>query len=179
MNQQSTKLNVTLPSDLEIVMTRSFDAPRELVFEAHAKPEHIKRWWGPRAFDMPVCEMDFRPGGDWRYVHWADGEEYAFHGTYLEIVPPERIKWTFEWEGMPAWDGMLGNVITETMVFTEQDGVTTLTTTSVFAAREDRDAMLQSGMEGAAAESYDRLAELLAELSSWPAYRRNDSDEPQ
>jgi uncharacterized protein YndB with AHSA1/START domain len=160
MNQQSTKLNVTLPSDLEIVMTRSFDAPRDLVFEAHTKPEHIKRWWGPRAFDMPVCEMDFRPGGDWRYVHWSDGEEYAFHGEYLEIVPPERIKWTFEWEGMP------GHVVTETMALTEQDGVTTITITSVFPSKEDRDGMLQSGMEGGAAESYDRLAELLVELSS-------------
>jgi uncharacterized protein YndB with AHSA1/START domain len=160
MNKQSSKLNVTTPSDLEIVMWRSFDFPRDLVFAAHTKPEHIKRWWGPRAYDMPVCEMDFRPGGAWRYVHWSDGEEYAFHGEYLEIVPPERIKWTFEWEGMP------GHVVTETMVLTEQDGVTTITTTSVFPNKEDRDAMLQSGMESGANESYERLDELLAELSS-------------
>ncbi|HEU0072557.1 MAG TPA: SRPBCC family protein [Dehalococcoidia bacterium] len=160
MNQQSTKLTVTLPSDLEIVMSRSFPAPRELVFEAHTKPEHIKRWWGPRAFDMPVCEMDFRPGGAWRYVHWADGEEYAFHGTYLEIEPPSLIKWTFEWEGMP------GHVVTETMELAEQEGKTILTTTSLFPTREDRDGMLQTGMEGGASESYDRLAELLVELSS-------------
>jgi uncharacterized protein YndB with AHSA1/START domain len=160
MNKQSSKLNVTTPSDLEIVMWRSFDYPRELVFEANTKSEHIRRWWGPRAMDMPVCEMDFRPGGAWRYVHWSDGEEYAFHGEYLEIVPPERIRWTFEWEGMP------GHVITETMVLTERDGVTTITTTSVFPSKEDRDAMLQSGMEGGASESFERLDELLAELSS-------------
>jgi len=159
MNQQTTKLNVTTPSDLEIVMWRSFNAPRELVFEAHSKPEHIKRWWGPRAYDMPVCEMDFRPGGAWRYVHWSEGEEYAFHGTFLQIVPPEKIEWTFAWEGMP------GHVVTETMVLTEQDGVTTLTTTSLFATKEDRDGMLQSGMESGAAESMDRLAELLVELT--------------
>jgi uncharacterized protein YndB with AHSA1/START domain len=161
MNQQQTaKLSVTTPSDLEIVLTRSFDAPRELVFEAHTKPEHIKRWWGPRAFDMPVCEMDFRPGGAWRYVHWADGEEYAFHGEYLEIVPPEKIVWTFEFEGMP------GHVATETMTLTERDGKTTITTHSLYPSREDRDAMLQSGMEEGASESYDRLAELLAELQA-------------
>jgi uncharacterized protein YndB with AHSA1/START domain len=166
MTQQSTKLTVELPSDLEIVMSRSFDAPRALVFEVHSKAEHLKRWWGPRKYDMPVCEIDFRAGGAWRMVHWADGEEYAFHGEYLEIVPPERIKWTFEWEGMSAWEGMSDHVVTETMVLTEQDGVTTITTTSVFASKEDRDAMLQSGMEEGANESYDRLAELLAELQA-------------
>ena len=160
MNKEGRRLIVTTPSDLEVVLTRRFDAPRELVFEAHTKPEHIKRWWGPRAYDMPVCEMDFRPGGAWRFVHWADGEEYAFHGTYLEISPPERITWTFEWEGMP------GHAITETMVLTEQDGGTLLTTTSVYVSKEERDAMLQSGMEQGAAESMDRLDELLAELAS-------------
>ena len=159
MTQQSTSLTVSVPSDLEIVMSRTFDAPRALVFEAHSKVEHLKRWWGPRKYDMPVCEIDFRPGGAWRMVHWADGEEYAFRGTFLEIVPPEKIVWTFEFEGMP------GHVSTETMVLTEQDGVTTLTTTSVFAMKEDRDAMLQSGMEEGANESYDRLAELLTEMA--------------
>ena len=160
MNQQSSKLVVTTPSDLEIVMWRSFDAPREIVFEAHSKAEHLKRWWGPRKYDMPVCDIDFRPGGAWRMVHWADGEEYAFRGTFLEIVPPEKIVWTFEWEGLP------GHVSTETMVLTEQDGVTTLTTTSVFATKEDRDGMLQSGMEEGASESMDRLDELLVEMQS-------------
>jgi uncharacterized protein YndB with AHSA1/START domain len=158
-NTSSGKLAVALPSDLEIVMTRTFAAPRELVFEAHTKPEHNTRWWGPRAHDMPVCEMDFRPGGAWRFVQQAGGEEYVFHGTYLEIVPPERIKWTFAWEGMP------GHPVTETMVLREKDGKTTLTTTSVYASKEDRDGMLQAGMEGGASESFDRLEELLPELS--------------
>jgi uncharacterized protein YndB with AHSA1/START domain len=140
-------------------MSRTFDAPRALVFEAHSKVEHLKRWWGPRKYDMPVCEIDFRPGGAWRMVHWADGEEYAFRGTFLEIVPPEKIVWTFEFEGMP------GHVSTETMVLTEHDGKTTITTRSVYTSKEDRDAMLQSGMEEGANESYDRLAELLAEMA--------------
>jgi uncharacterized protein YndB with AHSA1/START domain len=160
MTQQSTKLTVEFPSDLEIVMSRSFDAPRELVFEVHSKAEHLKRWWGPRKYDMPVCEIDFRPGGAWRMVHWADGEEYAFRGTFLEIVPPETIVWTFEFEGMP------GHVATETMTLSERDGKTTITTHSLYSSREDRDAMLQSGMEEGANESYDRLAELLAELQA-------------
>jgi uncharacterized protein YndB with AHSA1/START domain len=160
MTQQSTKLTVELPSDLEIVMSRSFDAPRSLVFEVHSKAEHLKRWWGPRKYDMPVCEIDFRPGGAWRMVHWADGEEYAFRGTFLEIVPPETIVWTFEFEGMP------GHVATETMTLSERDGKTTITTHSLYSSREDRDAMLQSGMEEGANESYDRLAELLAELQA-------------
>jgi uncharacterized protein YndB with AHSA1/START domain len=141
-------------------MSRSFDAPRTLVFEVHSKAEHLKRWWGPRKYDMPVCEIDFRPGGAWRMVHWADGEEYAFRGTFLEIIPPEKIVWTFEFEGMP------GHVATETMTLTERDGKTNITTHSLYSSREDRDAMLQSGMEEGASESYDRLAELLAELQA-------------
>jgi uncharacterized protein YndB with AHSA1/START domain len=157
---QDTKLIISTPSDLEIVMSRTFSAPRELVFEAHSKAEHLKRWWGPRKYDMPVCEIDFRPGGAWRMVHWAEGEEYAFRGSFLEIVPPEKIVWTFEWEGMP------GHIATETMVLTEQDGRTTLTTTSVYTSKEDRDGMLQSGMEEGASESFERLDELLAGLSS-------------
>jgi uncharacterized protein YndB with AHSA1/START domain len=153
-------LTITLPSDREIVMTRVFDAPRRLVFEAHSKPEHVRRWWGPRRFTVAVRDMDFRPGGAWRFVHQGpDGTEYGFRGVYREIVPPERIVQTFEFEGMP------GHVSVETLTLVERDGKTTLTTRSVFETREDRDGMLQSGMEAGAAETWDRLAEYLGGMS--------------
>src|SRR5512145_922942 len=83
---------LTMPSDREILITRVFDAPRRLVFEAISKPEHVARWWGPRCMTMLSCEMDFRPGGAWRFVsRGPDGNEYGFRGVYREIEPPERI----------------------------------------------------------------------------------------
>jgi uncharacterized protein YndB with AHSA1/START domain len=154
------KLTLTVKSELEVEITRVFDAPRRLVFEAHSKPEHMKRWWGPRATSMIGCEMDFRPGGRYRFVLRKEkGQEYAFQGEYREIVPPERLVQTFEFEGMP------GSVSIETHTFTERDGKTTLTTTSRMDSIEARDAMLKSGMEAGAAETYDRLEELLAVLN--------------
>jgi uncharacterized protein YndB with AHSA1/START domain len=153
-------LNVTTPSEREIVMTRVFDAPRELVFEAHSSCEHVANWWGPRKYEVVSCDLDFRPGGAWRIVHRGpDGEIPGFHGEYLEIVRPERIVWTFEWEGMPGHAGP------ETMMFEERDGRTTLTTTSVFDSTEERDGTLESGMVSGAAETYDRLEEYLAMLA--------------
>ncbi|MDQ3381243.1 MAG: SRPBCC family protein [Actinomycetota bacterium] len=150
---------MTTPSEREIVMTRTFDAPRELVWEALSKPEHMREWWGPRGFTMPVCEMDFRVGGAYRFVQKGpDGAEYGFRGEYREIVPPERIGWTFEFEGMS------GSISLDTMTLTVEDGKTTITTTSVFDSVEQRDGMLESGMETGAAETYDRLAELLEEI---------------
>ena len=155
---EQKKLMVTTPSDLEIVMTREFDAPRELVFEVHSKCEHLDKWWGPRKYSLEVCEMDFRSGGEYHFVHRGpEGvDEYGFRGEYREIVPPERIVWTFEWEGMPGH----GSVDTLTL----EDlggGRTKLIAHSLFDSKEDRDWMLQSGMEEGAGESYDRLAELL------------------
>ncbi|MDQ3772011.1 MAG: SRPBCC family protein [Actinomycetota bacterium] len=152
-------LTVTTPSDREIVMTRVFDAPRDLVFEAHSSCEHLSRWWGPRKYEVVGCDVDFRPGGAWRIVHRGpEGEEYAFRGEYREIVRPERIVWTFEFEGMP------GKVSVETMTLEEQDGKTTFTSTTVFDSIEDRDGMLESGMESGAAETMDRLDEYLEVL---------------
>src|SRR3981081_1141860 len=117
-----SNLTVTTPSDLEIVMTRVFDAPRALVFEAHSKCEHIARWWGPQK-DNFSCDLDFRPGGTYRFVvHCPEGES-AFRGEYREIVAPERIVQTFEFEGMP------GHIMVETLTFEEQDGKTTMTST--------------------------------------------------
>lgn len=147
------------PAQPRIVGTRVFDAPRRLVFEAHSSPEHLRHWWGWRGSTLPVCDMDFRPGGAWRFVQrTADGQEYGFRGVYREIVPPERIVQTFEFDGMP------GHVSVETLTFEERDGKTTLTSTSVFQSMEDRDGMLQSGMEAGAAETLDRLAEYLGTM---------------
>jgi uncharacterized protein YndB with AHSA1/START domain len=157
---QRHKLVTTLPSELEIVMTRVFDAPRRLVFEAHSKPEHIKQWWGPRGFVVTSCEMDFRPGGAWRIIHRGpDGQDYAFRGEFREIAPPERIVQTFEFEGAP------GHISVETLTMVEHAGRTTLTSRSVFDSVEARDAMLNSGMEGGAAEALDRLEEYLPALA--------------
>ena len=149
------EVTLTLPSDREIVMTRAFDAPRELVFEAHSKCEHMAKWWGPRKYTLNVCEMDFRPGGAYRLVQRGpDGDEHGFRGEYREIVPPERIVWTFEYEGMP------GHVSVDTLTLEDLGGgKTRLTAHSRFDSVEDRDAMLQSGMEEGAAETWDRLAE--------------------
>jgi uncharacterized protein YndB with AHSA1/START domain len=159
MGGSGNKLMVTTPSDREIRMTRVFDAPRDLVFEAHSSCEHMSNWWGPRKYEVASCEMDFRPGGTWRIVHRADGEDdQGFHGEFREIVRPERIVWTFEWEGMP------GHVSVETLTLEEQGGKTTVTATSVHDSQEDRDGMLQSGMEEGAAETYDRLDEYLEVL---------------
>jgi uncharacterized protein YndB with AHSA1/START domain len=149
--------SVTLPSDREIVMSRVFNAPRELVFKALTDPHLIPQWWGQRNSTTFVDKMDVRPGGIWRFVERAaDGNEYAFNGVYREIVPPERVVQTFGFEGMP------GHIVVETMTLEAINGKTRVTTTSQFDSVEDRDAMLQSGMEAGANESWDRLEELLA-----------------
>lgn len=161
MVEQKSTLTVETPSDREIIMTRAFDAPRELVFEAHTSCQHMSQWWGPRRYEIAHCEIDFRPGGRWRIVHCGpDGDEHAFRGEFREIVPPERIVWTFEYEGMP------GHISVETLSLTEEGGRTVLTATSVYDSVEERDAMLQSGMEGGARETWDRLAEYVRELAA-------------
>jgi uncharacterized protein YndB with AHSA1/START domain len=144
------------PTDREIVITRIFDAPRELVFKASTNPDLIPQWWGPKRFTTTVESMDVLPGGGWRFIQRdQDGNEYAFHGVYLEIVPPEREIHTFEFAGMP------GHVILETSIFAEFEGKTRLTVTDLFQTIEDRDGMFKSGMKEGATESMDRLEELL------------------
>jgi len=161
MGAVSSQMQVATPSDLEIVLTREFDAPRDLVFEAHTSAEHMSRWWGPRRFESVSAEVDFRVGGKWRIVHRGpDGEEYGFHGEYREIVPPERLVWTFEFEGAPS------HVSVETLTLDEHDGKTTLTATAVYGSIEERDAMLASGMSEGAAETWDRLEEYVETLES-------------
>ena len=152
-------LKVTTRGDREIVMTRDFDAPRRLVFDALTKPELVKQWLlGPPGWSMPVCEIDLRVGGAYRYV-WrnTNGKEKGMGGVFREIVVPERIVNTEKFD--EAWyPGE--SLITTTL--TEEHGKTMLTTTMLYVSQEARDGVLKSGMERGVAVSYDRLAELLA-----------------
>ncbi|MDQ6900890.1 MAG: SRPBCC family protein [Candidatus Dormibacteraeota bacterium] len=148
---------IVQPGTQEVVVTRVFDSPREVVFKTITDPNLIPRWWGPRNQTTIVDKMDLRPGGVWRFIgRESDGSEYAFHGVYHAIVPPERIVNTFEFEGMP------GHVLMETVTLEDIDGKTRMTTKSVYQSIEDRDGMVGAGMEIGATESGDRLAELLA-----------------
>ena len=161
MTNSNNAAKFTFPSDREIVMTRIFDVPRELVFKAYTDPNLIPQWWGPRNLTTTVDKMDVRPGGAWRFVQRGpDASEYAFSGMYREIVPPERLVDTFEFEGMP------GHVMLETVTFEEQDGKTKLVVTSLFQTVEDREGMLKSGMEEGAAETMDRLEEYMEKEKS-------------
>ena len=145
------------PGKQEIVMTRTFDVPRDLVFKTTTDPSLIPQWWGPRGHTTVVDKMDLRPGGKWRYVvRDPDGREHGFYGFYHEITPPERLVFTFEYEGVP------GHVLLETVKLEEVDGKTKLTDQSVFQSVADRDGMVQSGVEAGATEMMDRLDELLA-----------------
>jgi uncharacterized protein YndB with AHSA1/START domain len=159
----SGTFNVTTPSDLEIAMTRVFHAPRRLVFDALTKPELVKQWLlGPPGWTMPVCEIDLRVGGTYRYV-WrhADGKEMGVGGVFREIMAPERITHTERFE-QPWYPGEA--LVTNVLV--ELGGQTTLTLTLRFDTRETRDAVLKSGMESGVAVSYDRLEQLLASQGS-------------
>jgi len=152
-------MQITVISDTELLITREFDAPRDLVFKAMTDPQLLSRWWGPRKYETIVDQMDVRPGGKWRMRNrGADGGEHAFRGEFREVTPPERIVWTFEYEPLP------GHISTETMTLAERDGRTLLTVRDTFASKEDRDGMLESGMESGARETYERLDEVLAEL---------------
>jgi uncharacterized protein YndB with AHSA1/START domain len=159
-NQEQTATpaaTVTTPTDREIQIERVFDAPRERVFATMTDPKLIPEWWGPHGVTTIVDQMDVRPGGSWRFVmRNSDGSETGFRGTYREIVAPELIVQTFEWEGMP------GHVSVETARFEDLGGRTKLTTTSIFHTPEERDGMLASGMEGGLNETYARLDGVLA-----------------
>jgi uncharacterized protein YndB with AHSA1/START domain len=155
--QQAQTTQVTTPAEREIRIEREFDAPRNRVFAVYTDPELIPEWWGPRGTTTIVDKMDVRSGGDWRFImRDSDGSESGFRGTYREVSPPDRIVQTFEWEGMP------GYVSVETATFEDVGDRTRVTTTSVFHTVEERDGMLQSGMERGMNETYERLDELLA-----------------
>ena len=153
-----TTIAVSIPSDTEIVMRRTFDAPKELVFAAHTQEEHLRHWWG-RGNPLDVS-IDFRVGGKWRMVETADGEQHPFRGEYRDIQAPDSFTWTFEYE---PW---AGHISVERLVFTEEAGRTTVTSTSTFTSREDRDGMLQSGMESGAEDSYNALDAYLAKVTA-------------
>ena len=142
-----------------IDVEREFNAPRDLVFRAHTDPELLTQWLGPRKYTMIVDRMEVRDGGTWRYIHRADdGEEHGFHGVFHGTPSPDRTVQTFEWEGMP------GHVSLDTLVLDELAGRTQVRVHSVFQSVEDRDGMVDSGMESGLSEGYDRLDQLLARL---------------
>jgi uncharacterized protein YndB with AHSA1/START domain len=153
-------LQVTTPTEREILMTRVFDAPRRLLFEAWTNPKHLPRWMlGPDGWTMTVCEVDLRPGGAWYFV-WrrSDGTEMGIRGTYREIVPPERLVSTESWGG--KWPDTLN-----TLILSEKDGKTTMTNTMHYPSKEARDAAFKTGMKEGASASFDRLAEYAASLA--------------
>ncbi len=156
----SKSFEATPHSDREVVMTRLFDAPRELVFEAMTRPEHVKRWWGQLGdgYSVPVCEIDLRVGGKWRFVNRHPRGEAAFHGEYREIAPPGRVVFTEIFEEFPD------TVSVVTAVLTEEAGKTRLTATVSYPSREVRDMVLGTGMARGAGISYDRLEDVVAEL---------------
>ena len=157
-NGAQNALTVSPQGERELVMQRTFNAPRALVWEVLSKPEHVRRWYGPRSDTMTVCELDFRVGGAWRFVlESQNGGGCAFRGHFREIVFPEKIVQTTEFEDMP------GHISLETLTLEEQDGQTTMTILCQFDSTQDRDGMLYSGMEEGAGQSYDRLEELLAQ----------------
>lgn len=157
---QLHRLVVTTRGDREIVMTRVFDAPRHLVFEAWTKPEHVRHWYGRHGWNLDVCEIDLQVGGRWRYVmRGPGGRTMGLGGVYQEIAPPERLVST------EAFDDYPGEA-TYTLTLSERVGQTTLTITSVASSGEIRDGIIKSGMEEGAAETMDRLAGLLASLQS-------------
>jgi uncharacterized protein YndB with AHSA1/START domain len=163
MTERSKTASIfTLPSDREIAGSRVLDAPTELVFKAYTDPNLIPRWWGPRRYTTIVDKMDVSPGGVWRFVHRAaDGGQHAFNGVFREIEPPKRLVYTFNYEGAPGHEAL------ETVTFEEAgSGKTRVTDHLLFATREDRDGMLNSGMEDGAAETIERLVELLKELQT-------------
>jgi uncharacterized protein YndB with AHSA1/START domain len=159
---QKDDTTVTLPSDTEILITRTFHAPPKVVFEAMTKPEHIRQWWGPHGFHLEVCEMDARPGGKWRFAYPPDkdGVVHGFHGEVREVVPGKRFVWTETYEPMP--DSLHLNTATYEDL---GDGRTRVTTRVKHASKQHRDGHVGAGMEGGMRQSYERLDAVLAKLA--------------
>jgi uncharacterized protein YndB with AHSA1/START domain len=150
---------ITLPNDTDYLVTRVFDAPAKLVFDALTTPELVKRWWGFETSEWLVCEIDLRVGGPWRYVIRERDMEVGFHGEYREIDGPHRLVWTEMYEGVPDTGPENYPVCTATL--DEVDGVTTMTLHVHHTSKEERDAVLESGMESGMQVSYDRLEDLV------------------
>ena len=158
--RNSDTFRATTPSDREIRLTRLFDAPRHLVFEALTTPEHVRQWWGRLDDDHVVtrCEIDLRPGGAWRFVGRGPRGEYAFYGVYREIAAPERLVFTEIYARFPDVESVV------TSVLTEEGGKTRLSVTAQYPDMEVRDAVMKTGMASGAAISYDRLEDLVGQL---------------
>jgi uncharacterized protein YndB with AHSA1/START domain len=149
------------PGKQNIQMTREFDAPRELLFRAFTEPDLLVQWLGPRKYEMEIDRYEVRDGGTWRYIHRDDdGNEFGFHGVFHGTPSPQRMVQTFEFEGYP------GHVSLDTATFEEKDGTTVLHVNSVFQSVEDRDGMIESGMEQGMNEGFERLDELFAKLAT-------------
>ena len=159
MTQDTAKrMEVTTISDREVRITRIFDAPRERVWQCFSDPELLAQWWG-RGDRLDVERFEFKKGGHWHFVEHNGDETHGFEGRFREITPIERISWTFEWDGMP------GYVAVTTSAFEDLgDGRTKVTSTTLFHTTEERDGMLQSGMEGGMNESNAALDALLARM---------------
>ena len=156
----SDTFQATTPSEREIRLTRLFDAPRQLVFEAMTRPEHVRRWWGclDDRYSVSVCEIDLRPGGAWRFVGQGPRGEFAFHGVYREIAAPELLVFTEIFEPFPDVESVVSSVLTE------EGGKTRLTATALYPSVEVRDSVMKTGMARGAGISYDRLEALVREL---------------
>jgi len=154
-----TKATVTTPGDRDIRIERIFDAPRERVWQAMTDPKLVAQWWG-RGNKLVIERLEVERGGHWRFVEHSPEGVHGFEGRFAEVTPPERIVQTFEWDGMP------GHVALETATLEDRgDGRTRFINTSLFLTAEDRDGMLQSGMEGGLNESYAALDRVLAKLN--------------
>jgi uncharacterized protein YndB with AHSA1/START domain len=155
----SRSAKVTLPTDTQILITREFDAPRELVYRAYTTPELVKRWWSADRGEMTVAEVDLRVGGGWRFVMVTeDGFEVAFHGEYREIVPNERIVSTEVYEAVPEAEAL------DTLTLSETGGRTTLTLLVEHQLKEHRDAHVESGMEDGLQDALDLLEQVAVSL---------------
>jgi uncharacterized protein YndB with AHSA1/START domain len=153
---------VTLPTDEQILITREFDAPKELVYKAFTTPGLVRRWWHANWGEMTIAEIDLRVGGKWRYVMVADGGfEVGFHGQYREIVPNERIVSTEAYEGIPDADEQAA---LNTLTLTEVDGRTTMTILVEHPTKEGRDAHIESGMEDGMQDAMDLLEQVAVSL---------------
>jgi uncharacterized protein YndB with AHSA1/START domain len=154
------------PGKMELFITREFDAPRELLFRAHTESDLYGQWVGPHGMSMEIEKMDARDGGSYVFTHERDGQKYKFHGVYHEVLAPERIIGTFEFDGLPE----TGHVILGTTKFEDLGGGRSrLVHQSVFQSAADRDGMIQSGMEGGVADGYEKLDELMASMNNQSA----------
>jgi uncharacterized protein YndB with AHSA1/START domain len=159
MAVSSGTAKVTLPTDEQILITREFDAPKELVYKAWTTPELVRRWWHANRGEMTTCEIDLRVGGGWRYVMVTpDGFEVGFHGEYREIVPNERLVSTEVYEGMPDGEAV------DTLTLTEVDGRTTVEILVQHSRKEHRDAHIASGMEDGMQDAMDLLEHVAVSL---------------